>query len=195
MTGTVKCLGKTNGNSNCVTVSSIKDVTPKAAPASPPAVGVWIPTPDLFIPKDIQNAGLDYMTKNAKVATVAPAEGSNKAYYGPSSLALFGFSRKVDANGGVTYRIPGIIHTKSAAKGCSMPILSSKTTVDVKKTGGNYSFSNLTDEEYGKALREDSGMQPKCVGQAAWKAGVAKVDKFCSSVKGGCSRMDVSDRK
>jgi len=196
VTAIVSCLGKPNGFP-CVAVDSIKNVTPKPSPPSPTPVGKWIDTPDIFVPNDIKKAALNYMVKNSKITSVAPGETSSKAYYGASTIgasAKFIFKRKIDVKGGVTYRVPAVIKTKSAAKGCNLPILSSDTTVDVQKIAtGKYKFSKMTDVRTGKALREDSGGQPDCVGKAAWKKGVGKVNTYCKSVKGGCYSLERFD--
>jgi len=73
--------------------------------------------------------------------------------------------------------------------------LTSDTTVEVKKIAtGKYKFSKLTDLRAGKALEQDSGRNPKCVGKAAWKKGVARVNKYCKSVKGGCYSLEQIDK-
>jgi hypothetical protein len=196
--GTASCLGKPD-SSDCVDVKSVTLVTPSKPAPSPPPVGTWIDTPFLYVPQDIRTAAFAYMMKNAKIMAVAPAETLTAAYYGRCELNRYG-ERKIDANGGgVTYRISADLYTKSAAKGCEFPILNSETSVEVKKTGGKYIFSSLTDYDqyakgaYGKAFKLEKGTgrpQPACIGKPAWKAGVAKVDKFCSTAKGGCARID-----
>jgi hypothetical protein len=192
MNATVTCLGKPRGFP-CVKVESIKNVTPKPSPPSPPPVGVWIPTPYMFVPKDIQKAGFNFMTKNVKSTAIAPTQNNPRAFNGPSKIGD-DFSRKIDTNGGVTYRTSAFINTKSNVKGCDFPFLVSEATVDVKKAAGKFTFSNLTESNYRKFLRPDSGAMDKCIGTPAWKAGVTKIDRFCKIVKGGCSTVQPDDK-
>jgi hypothetical protein len=174
-------------------MKSVTLITPSKPAPSPPPVGNWSGTPYPYVPADIRTAAFAYMMKMAKIMSVAPAETSSAAYYGKCEMLSTSIEKKLDANGGVTYRIPADLYTKSAAKGCEFPILTSRASVEVKKSGGKYIFSSLTDyNEYGKAfkLEKGAGRQPACIGKAPWKAGVAKVDKFCSTAKGGCARID-----
>ncbi len=195
--GIANCRGKPNAYP-CVTVKTVKEVTKPPSPSSPPPVGTWIQTPIIFVPEDVQKAGLDYLINNANIVkAVAPAETGQSTYYGDTHINQgYDFFRKIDTNGGVTYKIPATVVTQSAAKGCPLPVLSSETTVDVKKTApGKYVYSNMVDKRTGKALKEDSGTQPACVGKAAWKAGVAKVENYCKTIKGGCYKMGTPDKK